>query len=145
MKKALLLILFLFFYCKKESSNLIKENVEDYLKSNMNDPKSYEFISIDIDTILYSDFDLDNREDIDMNIASFLLDKAREEKNPLTKKSFEIEANYLSKFDSLYKIHKPNDVYRYKVKIDFRGNNAFGAKVKNSKSFIVDTLYNVAY
>jgi hypothetical protein len=134
-------------------NEIIQKNAEDYLKSKMNDPKSYEFVKIElVDSVLYSDnikyrqenfkldmeYDLSSLERVEgykTEIPSLYDEKEVQE----LKDKIEKNRRILSKIDSLaVKLgNKKNEVASYTYIFSFRGNNALGAKILNE--YVVQT------
>ena len=133
---------------------IVKKNAEEYIKSKMNDPKSYEFVKIElVDSILYSDnieyrkenfkrdmeYDqssLERLERYKTEIPSMYDEKEVEELNLKIEKNIRI----LTKIDSLASElgERKNEVASYTYIFSFRGNNALGAKILNKYAVQTD-------
>lgn len=138
---------------KINQEDIVKNNTEEYLKSKLNDPKSYEFVKIQlIDSVLYSDNIQYRKETFNEYIQDAKDDIKRKEvykieipsiydENEIARLKADITKNekILAKIDSLEtKLgNKKNDVASYTYTFSFRGNNAMGAKVLNE--YIVQT------
>jgi hypothetical protein len=134
-------------------NEIIQKNAEDYLKSKMNDPKSYEFVKIElVDSVLYSDnikYRQENfKQDMEYDLSS--LERLEGYKTEIPslydekevqglKDKIEKNRRILSKIDSLaVKLgNKKNEVASYTYIFSFRGNNALGAKILNE--YVVQT------
>ena len=128
-------------------ADIIRKNVEAYLKENMNDPDSYEFVSLMlIDSVLYQD-NVNYRKNMFGEYAQFAQDlleqsnKRFEEfadiyyEEEIEKYKAEISRNELiiEKIDSIANGlgERLNEVASYTYLFKFRGNNAFGSKILN--------------
>ncbi|WP_121964705.1 hypothetical protein [Myroides sp. N17-2] len=132
---------------------IIKKNVEVYLKEKMNDPSSYEFVKLElIDSITFSNnieyrkdyftrnigYDkssLERQEGYKTEIPSMYDEKEVENLKTKIRRNEVI----LSKIDSLATIlgNKKYEVASYTYFFSFRGNNALGVKILNE--YIVQT------
>ena len=117
--KYLLIIAVLFSACSSKKENIendLKAYLEKEYRPSMNDPKSYEYVSMKIDTINGSVYDAKKSLDILNN-------------NSLPKSTI------LSMVDSI-KAHpsKADSIYCYDIDVTLRGNNSFGAKILNNES-----------
>lgn len=132
---------------------IVKKNTEEYLKSNLNDPESYEFVKLElIDSVLYSD-NIKYRKD------SFQKDLEYDKGNLERQERYKTEIPSMYKEEEVailnHKISKnekilseiealetklgseKNEVASYTYIFTFRGNNALGAKILNE--YIVQT------
>lgn len=142
---------------KKEKSptqdEIVKKNIEEYLKSKMNDPASYEFVKLElIDSVLFSN-NIEYRKDyFNRNMESDQNSLERQERYKIEipsmfnkKEVADLKANIeknrriLEKIDSIATQlgERTHEVASYKYVFTFRGNNAFGAKILNE--YIVQT------
>jgi hypothetical protein len=133
--------------------DIVQINAEEYLKSKMNDPKSYEFVKIQlIDSVLYSrnieyrkdDFknNMENDQSSLERIKGYKTEiPSMYDEQEVQELKVKIEKNrrILSKIDSLEtKLgDKKNEVASYTYVFSFRGNNALGAKILNE--YVVQT------
>jgi len=132
---------------------IVKTNAEEYVKSKMNDPESYEFVKIElIDSVLYSD-NIEYRKDNfkrNMEYDQSSLERLERYKTEIPSMYDEqevqdlndkIEKNerILSKIDSLETQlgDRKKEVASYTYIFSFRGNNALGAKILNE--YVVQT------
>lgn len=136
--------------CSEKAPNqdeIVKNNAEEYLKPKLNDPKSYEFVKIQLkDSVLYSDNiqyrkvtfskyiqddmdDIKRKEAYRIEIPSMYDEKEIEELKANITKNEKI----LAKIDSLEtKLgNKKDEVASYTYTFSFRGNNGMGAKILN--------------
>ena len=127
--------------------DIVKKNVEEYLKPKMNDPESYEFAELKLtDSILYSDNVKYRKEYFEKNLKYDKDDLERQERykteipsmyseEKVTELNSKIEKNekILSEIERLSTElgDKANDVASYTYYYSFRGNNKLGAKVLN--------------
>jgi hypothetical protein len=133
--------------------DIVKRNVEEFLKPKMNDPKSYEFIELRLaDSILYSE-NIDYRLEYfknDLNHDKNSLESQEKYKTDIPsmyhddevielKKRIEKYNKVLSEIDSLKNLlgNRVNDVASYTYIYSFRGKNSLGALVLNE--YIVQT------
>jgi len=126
---------------------IVKNNAEEYLKPKLNDPKSYEFVKMElIDSVLYSDNiqyrkktfnkyiqddkdEIKRKEGYKIDIPTMYNEKEIQElKAKITKNEI-----IIAKIDSLENKlgNKKDEVASYTYTFSFRGNNALGAKVLN--------------
>lgn len=143
--------------CAEKEPNrdeIVKKNAEEYIKSKMNDPKSYEFVKIElVDSVLYSDnieyrkenfkrdmdYDQSSLERLEIyktEIPSMYDEKEVEELNLKIEKNIRI----LTKIDSLASElgERKNEVASYTYIFSFRGKNALGAKILNEYAVQTD-------
>lgn len=137
---------------KPTQNDLVREKSEAYIKEKMNDPKSYEFVKLElIDSITFNDnveyrknyfsrsmeYDrnsLERQEAYKTDLPSMYDEKDAED----LKAKIARNERILSKIDSLANIiEDKNEVASYTYIFSFRGNNALGAKVINE--FVVQT------
>lgn len=146
----------LFISCGEKKPNrdkIVKLNVEEYLKSRMNDPESYEFVKLElIDSISFSNNieyrkesfqrnlkydkdDLERQKRYKIDIPSMYQEEKIEELNEKIAKNEKI----LAKIDSLEADlgNRKNETASYTYIYSVRGNNKMGAKILNE--YIVQT------
>ncbi|NRT14694.1 hypothetical protein HNP99_001038 [Flavobacterium sp. 28A] len=132
---------------KPNRDEIVRKNAEEYLKEKMNDPKSYEFVKLElIDSVLYSDNIKYRKENFNKNIEDNKDEIKRKEEYKIEIPSMydereieELKADIaknekiIAKIDSLEtKLGtKKNQVASYTYVFSFRGNNALGAKILN--------------
>jgi len=132
----------------KTQKEIVRDNAEAYLKPNMNDPESYEFVDLTLmDSVIYAD-NVEYRKnhfsrDLESNRRS--LERQEEYKDGALSSMYNEEEvakleerigrnnKILEAIDSLEVAlgDELNDVASYTYIYSFRGNNAFGAKVLN--------------
>jgi len=133
---------------------IVQKNAEEYIKSKMNDPKSYEFVKIElVDSVLYSDNIEYRKENFkrDMEYDQSSLERLERYKTEIPSMYDEqevqelnskIEKNkrILTKIDSLASVLgvRKNEVASYTYIFSFRGNNALGAKILNEYAVQTD-------
>lgn len=129
---------------------IVKRNVEEYLKPKMNDPESYEFVELRLtDSILYSDNIKFRKESFQQQIKynSDLLEIIENYKTEFPKlwedEKKEEAVNLIAEINKnkeiIFKIdlleselgQKANNVASYTYFFKFRGKNKMGAKVLN--------------
>lgn len=129
---------------KPTQYEIVLQNVEEYIKSIMNDPDSYEFVSLELkDSVLFSDnieyykdYHKKNIED-ELHLIE-LYEKSIYSSYPkeISDIKLEIEKNkiILEKIDSLETqlAERTNEVAIYIYHFTCRGNNSFGAKQLNN-------------
>lgn len=116
------------FACNKKTTNSsvdldarVKQYMKDTLVKQMNDPASYEFVSMTVDT--------NKGEDQIALLQEFTKDSA-----VLSAKDMQ---DYKTQIADLQSRQGYSDsILRYYIDVSFRGKNAMGAKVVNSKRLI---------
>lgn len=124
---------------------IVKNNIEEYIKPNLNDPESYEFVSLTLlDSVLYIDninfrkemfLDRVKNDEGSLGIMisgneEFPTTFSEEEMNEYRRKIDNNKAIY-SKIEEVEKSmgDKVNEVASYTYIFQMRGNNKMGAKV----------------
>jgi hypothetical protein len=160
-----LLLIFIFVSCESEKTkeDIIRKKIEEGILPNMNDPKSYEFVSIAIiDSSTYRE-NIDNKlmqleairdypliidlkkDMISLDEELYRLDKshykdlveARQELEDIKteQKNFEM---LVKEVDSLkLTLENLDKTAVYLIEFKMRGNNSFGAKILNTYYFQV--------
>lgn len=146
---------------KPTKDELVKMKAEEYVKSKMNDPASYEFVKLDLlDSVTFND-NIEYRKSYFSRNMGY--DKERLER--LMRYKTEIPSMYkqsevdelnekiakneriLTAIDSIANIleARKNEVASYTYIFSFRGNNALGAKILNEYILQTDPSpeYNV--
>ncbi len=128
MKKiTLLLIIITFISCKKEPTlqETVKANIEKELFDSLNDPDSYEFVSMgDIDTIYAKDFYSKRIELLNERVGYLGNDKDVVTKT--MKETYEEQIlKYQNKLDSI----PENEIESITTTFKFRSKNKLGAKI----------------
>lgn len=132
----------------KSKSEIVKENIELHLASNLNDPSSYQFVELVlIDSVTYKD-------NIDRRISMFTrnIEQAnrdiereeryrdgdmsnlyREEAYNRAKKNLELYTNYIEGIREIENNldESVNEIASFTYIVSFRATNAFGALVLN--------------
>tara|TARA_B110000879_G_scaffold2404_1_gene3320 strand:- start:665 stop:1279 length:615 start_codon:yes stop_codon:yes gene_type:complete len=146
---------------KLTRQDMVKNSVEEYLKSKMNDPASYEFVDLKlIDSVSYldnvnyriEDFEGDIKYEMNMIAAIAPYEKElpkiwEESKKAQTeelKTEIERSEKIISEIERL-KLElgeKVNDIASYTYLYSFRGNNKMGAKVLNEYILQTDPAPN---
>lgn len=134
MKKTLLLlgILFLMISCKKNKIENLQNKIESIIKPNLNDPSSYEFNSIHLDSVEY----ITNKQEIQEILKDILI--LQKENDKISKEKLRFLKGKINFYSSLNK-------YKFKGNFTFRGNNAFGAKILAEYTFEADSTYKLIY
>ncbi len=133
--------------------DIVKKNLEEYVKEKMNDPSSYEFVKLELkDSITYNDNIEYRKDDFRRNMEYDLNSLQRQEtykaeipsmydEKEVEELKAKIEKNekILSKIDSLATLlgDKKNEVASFTYLFSFRGNNALGVKILNE--YVVQT------
>lgn len=156
MKQAIkLLIVIIFSSCQYTQQEIVKQNVEEYVKLRMDDPDSYEFVELTFkDSVLISDNIKYRRNDFKRYIEYkkdqiLILERykadssslySEEEANKIKKEGIKEINNtikrsklILTKIDSLEALlgTSVNNVASYTYSFSYRGNNKLGEKVLN--------------
>lgn len=160
MKKIILglVVTLALFSCSKSPDEQAKNNIKEYLKTNMDDPSSYENVSFGKLDTLHSSFD-ESKEGIelrtkDSELSSKLdalsaeLDKedlTMERLNQIQKEDKEITTKRLAINDEQTKksLNYKGPVNGYAMTHKFRGKNKLGAVILTEKRFLLDTKFNV--
>jgi hypothetical protein len=150
MKKKITLILLSVFAltsCNQKpptQDEIVKKNVEEYIKPKLNDPKSYEFVKLELaDSVLFSDNVKYRRNYFQDNLERYREDLVYRTENPLmydeveigeTKEKIANTEKILIEINSLEtKLGtRTNEVASYTYIFQFRGNNALGVKTLNT-------------
>ncbi len=133
--------------------DIVKKNLEEYVKEKMNYPSSYEFVKLELkDSITYNDNIEYRKDDFRRNMEYDLNSLQRQEtykaeipsmydEKEVEELKAKIEKNekILSKIDSLATLlgDKKNEVASFTYLFSFRGNNALGVKILNE--YVVQT------
>lgn len=122
----------------KSREDIIKDNLKNYLSDKLNDPDSYEFVSLDlVDSVKYID-NINYRLDAFKKNIEWCKSSDRSEGDKLN----EIKKNewIIEKIDSI-KIslgENVNKLLASKYILKFRANNSLGAKIIYSYFLLVD-------
>ncbi|MFV5701060.1 hypothetical protein ACM55F_04220 [Flavobacterium sp. XS2P12] len=140
-----------FASCTKNPENQAKENVEEYITTKMDDPKSYESVKFGKlekgkssyqDEEKYKKLVLEYNE-IDKRVSDaydLAMSMTHEETIKSATKSYNslasMRSSYLTQIDRYMKTYKPVDIF--KIKHSFRGKNKMGALILDSCNVILD-------
>lgn len=160
MKRVLLLTLLVsfLFSCGNENNreDRVKQNVEELIKKSMDDPKSYEFVSIEvIDSVTYKD-NIDYRKEhfvksLNMNRDNIDFYTEIGKNEEIEKYQLEMKKDSLI-IDEINSIEQKlgdevNKIASYTYQFKCRGNNKFGAKILVSyyvqTDFRNDSIINI--
>lgn len=173
MKYLLIITALLFISCnqefKKTSKDIMRENIEDKFIESLNDPSSYEFVSLEnIDTVFtkqyYSNMLVDAKTELskmsnyDAVIAQNKKDAAEfrsygsqyesdalksdqmsEKLTKLRNKSQEL----VKSFEDKYNAANQNEILNITADLKFRANNALDAKIINTYRFYLSDSLSV--
>lgn len=153
--------------CAKTNEEIARAFIESQIKEGMNDPSSYEFVSLTPLDSVFSEFKDEpqgkeirkeiNELDIKMRAFEKLSEDTYSNRYTFTKKQmqqFKDSMNYYfeakKEKDSYYALVESNykpKMKGYKTTFTFRGKNAFGAIIKNSYELYLneklDSIVNV--
>ncbi|WP_035648381.1 hypothetical protein [Flavobacterium sp. ASV13] len=134
MKKTLLIlsIFFLIISCKKSKQENLKNEIEDKITTNLNDPSSYEFNYIHLDSLVY----MTNKEEIKIILNDI---------QDLNKKTDSKSQKTLSFLESKMDFLKLSNKNKYSGFFSFRAKNKFGAKILAEYAFEADSTYKLIY
>jgi hypothetical protein len=134
MKKTLFFIsiLFVMLSCKKSKEENLKNEIENEITTNLNDPSSYEFNYFHLDSVEY----IVNKQMIRENLKE--IENLEKQNNKSSKRRIES----LKGQNQYYNLLNKN---KYKGVFSFRGNNKFGAKILADYSFEADSTYKLIY
>lgn len=133
--------------------DVVKKNVEEYIKEKMNDPSSYEFVKLELmDSITFND-NIEYRKNYfnrSMESDQSLLERQERYKTEMPsmydekdaeelKVKIEKNQRVITKIDSIANQlgERKNEVASYTYIFSFRGYNALGAKILNE--YVVQT------
>jgi len=119
---------------KKDKDEIIKENISNYLKNLMNDPKSFEFVSMRI------------KKQIPVKErVKTINEKSLKEVLNLTGKDDRLYKQFETEYNFLKKIKDSNKIAVFYVDFIARGKNKFNATITNKYSATVlnDKNYTV--
>ena len=138
--------------CNKNAENQVKENVEKYMVSKMDDPKSYESVSFGKLDSLFSPFgeseegmklkleddnlsarqtELSDRIDVTESIAE--LNKIQEESNKITERRNQVISEMIDKT-----LKYKGAFIGFKIKHSYRGKNRMGALILDTCTVVLD-------
>lgn len=150
MKVLLMAFVALFFIgCSNQNEGMearFKKYMADTVTANMNDPKSYEFVSMEIDTVYnhrlmqeYLSEDSLKLVEHNLKVEADTMGLDKESKEEYLKHSNGISHIYSSR-DSIYKkdLSEPDYIYKITGKIKYRGKNKLGALVLNEMTLNYD-------
>lgn len=128
-----LIISILTISCKKSKIENLQTEIENEIKSGLNDPSSYEFNYFYIDSVAY----MVKKQSIAENLKK--IEKLKKQANT---KSSEEEIKSL-KFQN--QLSNLMNKYKYTGSFEFRGNNKFGAKILADYKFEADSTFTLMY
>ena len=126
------------FSCKEaDKKDYIKKNIETFLKTNMDNPDSYEFVSLKIDTIFRREVILDSILLLDSGLTVILPNPSSESY------SFEIKhrkktKRKIKKLKEELEKTSNNKISRLNCLVKYRGTNSFNAKVLNKIELMIN-------
>ncbi|GAA3769602.1 hypothetical protein [Flavobacterium ginsengiterrae] len=125
-------IFFIIISCKKSKEENLKNEIENEIKTNLNDPSSYEFNYFHLDSVEH----IVNKQMTAENLKE--IENLQNQNNAKSKKRIE----FLKSQNQFYNLLNKN---KYKGIFSFRGNNKFGAKILAEYSFEADSTYKLIY
>jgi hypothetical protein len=134
MKKTFLFfsLFFLMISCKKSKEENLKNEIENEITTNLNDPNSYEFNYFHLDSVEY----IVHKKMIAENLKE--IESLQNQNNKRSERSID----FLKAQNKFYNLLTKN---KYKGIFSFRGNNKFGAKILAEYSFEADSTYKLIY
>ena len=119
--------------CKENKVKKLQNEIEEKIKTGLNDPDSYEFNHFYIDSIEHTS----TKELITENLEKIKeLQKLNDDKNSEEKiKNLESQNLILGRMNK----------YKFTGNFSFRGNNKFGAKILADYRFEADSTYTLMY
>lgn len=144
MKKITLLLMITvsFFACKKEttSEERFKEIIEPVVIENLNDPKSYEFVSVsEIDTFLLKDT---YKRNLDLN-QKWLNDLKASDSSEYANKQRKSYIEEIEKYKSGLDTVSDNSIDEIGVTFKYRANNKLGGLVLSENRIYFDDNFNI--
>ena len=135
MKKIIVcfIILILTISCKENKIKNLQNDIEDKIKTGLNDPSSYEFNHFYIDSIGYTS----KKELIAENLKKIKSLQKQTNDKTADDKIIDLEVQNLM-FEKMNK-------YKFTGSFSFRGNNKFGAKILADYRFQADSTYTLMY
>jgi pyruvate/2-oxoacid:ferredoxin oxidoreductase beta subunit len=147
-----------FASCTKSPENQAQENVQEYITTKMDDPKSYESVTFGKlekgkssyqDEEKYKNLVLEY-EDMDKRVSDaydFAMSMTHEETIKRATKSYNslasMRSSYLTQIEKYMKTYKPVDIF--KIKHSYRGKNKMGALILDSCKVILDKDLKVKF
>jgi pyruvate/2-oxoacid:ferredoxin oxidoreductase beta subunit len=147
-----------FASCTKNPENQAQENVQEYITTKMDDPKSYESVTFGKlekgkssykDEEKYKNLVLEY-EDMDKRVSDaydFAMSMTHEETIKGATKSYNslasMRSSYLTQIEKYMKTYKPVDIF--KIKHSYRGKNKMGALILDSCKVILDKDLKVKF
>jgi glycyl-tRNA synthetase alpha subunit len=147
-----------FASCTKSPENQAQENVQEYITTKMDDPKSYESVTFGKlekgkssyqDEEKYKNLVLEY-EDMDKRVSDaydFAMSMTHEETIKRATKSYNsltsMRSLYLTQIEKYIKTYKPVDIF--KIKHSYRGKNKMGALILDSCKVIMDKDLKVKF
>jgi len=128
-----LLITTLLISCKENKVKSLQNEIEDKIKTGLNDPSSYEFDHFYIDSVGYTS----KKQLIGEN-----LEKIKKLQKLTNDKKAEDKIIDLEVQNHMYEILNK---YKFTGSFSFRGNNKFGAKILADYRFEADSTYTLMY
>ena len=160
MKKIILglLLAIAFTSCTKSPENQAQENIQEYITSKMDDPKSYESVKFGKlekgkssyqDEEKYKKLNLEYN-DMDKRVSDaydFAMSMTHEETIKSATKSYNslasMRSSSLNQIERYIKTYKPVDIF--KIKHSYRGKNKMGALILDSCNVILDKNLKVKF
>ncbi len=129
--------------CTKSNEDKAKEGVKDYLKTNMNDFKSYEPVEWGaVDSLFLECQETQEYKELNDSIA-FYFDKSNNNtSHEEWQKYFDLHQKASNKLIVMLKMYKPK-FDGYKIIHKYRGTNELGAMVLNETWFYLDKDFKV--
>jgi glycyl-tRNA synthetase alpha subunit len=147
-----------FASCTKSPENQAQENIQEYITTKMDDPKSYESVTFGKlekgkssyqDEEKYKNLVLEY-EDMDKRVSDaydFAMSMTHEETIKRATKSYNsltsMRSLYLTQIEKYIKTYKPVDIF--KIKHSYRGKNKMGALILDSCKVIMDKDLKVKF
>jgi hypothetical protein len=128
-----LLITTLLISCKENKEKNLQNEIEEKIKTGLNDPSSYEFNHFYIDSIGYTS----KKELIAENLEKINKLQKQTEDKKAEDKIIDLEVEN-QRFEMMNK-------YKFTGTFSFRGNNKFGAKILAEYRFEANSSYTLMY
>ena len=144
-KMKYILILFLVTFilsCTSEEKPSIRNSIESYVLKNINDPESYEFVEMQVDTIFMIDYYTEKRNSFiseEMNLSAYSNEEAYKEYQKEEKR----KTDSVNKYNELIKKINPKSIKGFKVNFKHRSNNSLGNKSIDVNKFNLDKDYKL--
>lgn len=170
MNRIILLLSLGIIACSSSKEDIAKKNIEESLSKKLNDPTSYEFVSIEpfksfskwdsidneiltIEKQILDEMEIQNSLNISLGATQSLINMGAGNESDLIKTKNDIQESIDNESklkikqkelkEKLKDVNLKNEIVEYRTNIQFRGKNTLGALVLNSAYVRLDKDFNV--